>query len=172
MNNEIIITHASHEKIIEVTPSHDCEYYLGCLFFAPEGNTYNLTNRCEYQYNLKISEDAILRTKGIFFKYTGNEEPILSVISDLCNHFYLDPENEVHVQLCKDLLDESESPYTVDIKSYGDSPYDEGGSDWIIQQHQGILAHLLGYDCAESYDEQGTVYIAYCVDREMEEVKM
>ena len=36
---------------------------------------------------------------------------------------------------------------------------------WYVQQNMGLLAHALGYEAAEDHDEQGTVYVAYCVDR-------
>lgn len=42
---------------------------------------------------------------------------------------------------------------------------DFGMDQWVLQQFQGIMAHKLGYDCAQSEDEQDVVYIAYCVDR-------
>ena len=57
----MIITHASHKKIKKVVADHDCEFYKDCLFFADQGNTYNLTGRCEFQYNLTVDENKIIK---------------------------------------------------------------------------------------------------------------
>ncbi|EUD05550.1 hypothetical protein [Providencia alcalifaciens] len=76
----------------------------------------------------------------------------------------LDVDDDVIAQL----LDESISVWDNDF-NYSHS-YDDGEASWAIQQYQGILAHKLGYDCARLTDEQGTVYIAYCVGRPLLEV--
>lgn len=158
----MIITHASHERITEVKDIVDYDLpYKGCLFFGDEGNTYNLNMECKFQYNLEV--ENIIRTKRFFYEHDTNEEAVQEVFemmrNDLC---MFDADDSV----LADLLDETTSIHD-DEEFNGDYAH----VDWSIQQFQGILAHKLGYDCAESFDEQGTVYISYCVGREMQEVK-
>ena len=38
--------------------------------------------------------------------------------------------------------------------------------DWFIQAQQGKVAKLMGYEAAEAWDEQGTVYIVPMLGRE------
>lgn len=157
----MIITHASSEKITEVKSHVAFDLpYKGCLFFGDEGNSYNLT-KCNFQYNLEV--ENIIRTKRFFYEHDTNEEAVQEVFDMMRNDLCLfDADDSV----LADLLDETTSIHD-DTEFTGDSAY----ADWSIQQFQGILAHKLGYDCAESFDEQGTVYIAYCVNREMQEVE-
>lgn len=61
-------------------------------------------------------------------------------------------------ELCE-LLDETSGTHELDAEAA-----------WLVQQYQGILAHRLGYDACESIDENGVVFIVYCVDCNLEEV--
>ncbi|MBP6121074.1 hypothetical protein [Providencia sp.] len=158
----MIITHASSERIEEVKSSvFYAPFFKGCLFFASEGNEYNLAGECHYQYNLEVNN--IIEVESFFSHHDITEAAVQQVISMVRD----DLEIEVSDEEIAALLDNSES-----IRDFEFSGYDDAGeADWAIQQYQGILSHKLGYDCAQSSDEQGTVYIAYCVGREMKEVE-
>lgn len=156
----MIITHASDRKITKISSSMG-DALRGCLFFAAEGNTYNLTGECNFQYNLDVSEDKIIEARRFFFEHDFNDEIILDVLNALRNELNLDCDDET----MSTIIDESS-----DIGDYVSSD-DLAVSSWLVQQYQGILAHKLGYDCVESFDEQGTVYIAYCVNRKLEEIE-
>ncbi|EMY0636050.1 MULTISPECIES: hypothetical protein [Providencia] len=158
----MIITHASSEKIEKVEDSiFYAPFFKGCLFFASEGNEYNLAGKCNYQYNIEVNN--VIEVESFFFHHNTSEDAVLEVIEMLRDDLGVDLDNDE----IANLLDNSES-----IRDFEFSGYDDAGeADWAIQQFQGILAHKLGYDCAQSSDEQGTVYIAYCVDREMQEVE-
>ncbi len=157
----MIITHAAQEKIEIITSTHDFSAYKGCLFFAAENNTYNMSGECNYQYNLDV--ENILEVRQIFYKYSHDEDIIAQVLNEMRDDLLLD--DDVSLEELADILDET----TNWLKLFDFEAEDAGEKCWIIQQYQGILAHKLGYDCAESKDEQGTVYIAYCVDRELQE---
>lgn len=158
----MIITHASSERIAEVKARNPYAMFLkGCLFFASEGNEYNLAGKCNYQYNLEVNN--IINVESFFSRHDISEDAVLEVIEMVREDLELDLDNDEIATL----LDNSESIRDFDFSGYDDA----GEADWAIQQYQGILAHKLGYDCAQSSDEQGTVYIAYCVGREMKEVK-
>ncbi len=156
----MIITHASQEKIESVTSTHDCNVYKGCLFFAAEGSTYNMISECNYQYNLDV--ENIIEVSQIFYRHSHDEDIIAQVLNKMRDDLLLD--DDMSLEELADILDET----TDCFKLFGGE--EAGEKSWIIQQYQGILAHKLGYDCAESEDEQGTVYIAYCVDRELQEL--
>lgn len=160
----MIITHASAEKI-EKVESYDvyCDCRMGCLFFAEEGNTYNLEGECNFQYNLEVKN--VLRMRSLNFKHNYEDcQIMLSVFDDMRDKFgFID---DVSDDELSELLDD-----TLSISDYEtELDKDFGMDQWVLQQFQGIIAHKLGYDCAQSEDEQGVVYIAYCVDRELEEV--
>ncbi|MEQ4674011.1 hypothetical protein ABN063_05550 [Providencia vermicola] len=158
----MIITHASSERIAEVKARNPYAMFLkGYLFFASEGNEYNLAGKCNYQYNLEVNN--IINVESFFSRHDISEDAVLEIIELVREDLELDLDNDEIAAL----LDNSES-----IRDFEFGGYDDAGeADWAIQQYQGILAHKLGYDCAQSSDEQGTVYIAYCVGREMKEVK-
>lgn len=155
----MIITHASSEKIEKITVKHNfCDFYHGCLFFAQEGNAYNMANNVEYQYDLDVKK--VFDVSRLQYEFNCEEnETILEVVNELRNLLNLELSNEEML----DILDGSVD----NVGEYTDDYQD----DWHVQQYQGILAHRLGYDCAESSDEQGTVYIAYCVGREKDLVE-
>ncbi len=156
----MIITHASQEKIESVISTHDCSAYKGCLFFAAEGNTYNMNGECNFQYNLDV--ENIIEVSQIFYKYSHDEDIIVHVLNEMRDDLL--PDDDMSLEELADILDE-----TTDCFELFDAE-DAGEKSWIVQQYQGILAHKLGYDCAEGKDEQGAVYIAYCVGRELQEL--
>ncbi len=152
------ITHASQSKIEQVNDFDAMtEAYKGCLFFAHDGNTYNMAGECNYQYSLNV--ENVIHVSDLFFNHS--HEDVL--IADLLDDLRIDLALECDLEEMSNILDG-----TRDVTDYNTRNDDE--AVWIVQQYQGILAHKLGYDCAESEDEQGTVYIAYCVDRELQEV--
>ncbi len=158
----MIITHASQEKIEIVTSTHDCNAYRGCLFFAAEGNTYNMISECNFQYNLDV--ENIIEVSQIFYRHSHDEDIIAQVLNEMRDELALG--DDVSLEELADILDET----TDCLKLFDFEAEDACEQPWIIQQYQGILAHKLGYDCAESKDEQGAVYIAYCVDRKLQEL--
>jgi len=159
----MIITHASAEKIERVTNrSIYSTTQLGCLFFADEGNTYNLANNCRYQYNLDIDENNILELHRVQYEHSHEDEVVAAILEQFAAAVDLDTD-ELGLETIFNILDESE-----DIYDYAEQ--DDGEKSWIMQQFQGILAHKLGYDACESEDEQGCVYIVYCVDKQLDEV--
>ena len=137
------IQHNSAEKIETVKNSYDGDYLRGCLFFGNEGHTYGKT-----QYSYVIEVQSVLSIKQIWNDHNPSE--VSDLLDDLCS------ELEIDFDTACDLIDETES--LRDERS------------WLVQQYQGIIANFLGYDCAKSFDEQGTVYIAYCVNKKMEEI--
>lgn len=157
----MIITHASATKIDEVKDSvHYAPFFKGCLFFGSEDNDYNLAGRCNFQYNLDVNN--VIRASRFFYEHDTDEKEVQVVFNMMRDDFGINVDDSE----LADLLDG-----TTNISEYEHSYEDDGQANWAIQQFQGILAHKLGYDCAESFDEQGTVYIAYCVNREMQEVE-
>ncbi|MBQ0211491.1 hypothetical protein ROW55_022160 [Providencia rettgeri] len=157
----MVITHPSAEKVIEVTSKNPYTPFLkGCLCFGQEGNEYNLAGKCNYQYNLEVNH--IINVDAFFIHHDISESIVLDVIKMVREDLELDLDNDEIAAL----LDNSESIRNFEFSGYND----DGEADWAIQQYQGILAHKLGYDCAKSTDEQGTVYIAYCVGRPLLEV--
>ncbi|MEX9782224.1 hypothetical protein AB7315_21585 [Providencia manganoxydans] len=158
----MIITHASAERITEVKARSPYALFLkGCLFFAAEGNEYNLAGECNYQYNLEVNN--IIDVESFFSHHDIAEQAVQQVIELVRD----DLEIEASDEEIAELLSNESSIRDFEFNGYDD----EGEADWAIQQYQGILAHKLGYDCAKSSDEQGVVYIAYCVGREMQEVE-
>lgn len=158
----MIITHASSERIEEVKSSvYYAPFFKGCLFFASEGNEYNLVGECNYQYNLDVNN--VIEVDSFFSHHDITEKAVKEVIEMVRD----DLEIEASDEDIAELLSGESSVRDFEFNGYDD----DGEADWAIQQYQGILAHKLGYDCAQSFDEQGTVYIAYCVGREMNEVK-
>lgn len=63
----MLITHASFNKITEVTKDMDVSFLKGCLCFGHEGNEYNLS-ACNYQYNIEV--ENIIDTKSFFIGTT------------------------------------------------------------------------------------------------------
>lgn len=156
----MVITHASAVKITEVTSKNPYAPFLkGCLCFGIEGNEYNLAGQCNYQYNLVVGN--VIEIESIFYRHHVSEDAVTTVIQMVREDLELNLDNDEIAAL----LDNSQS-----VRNYDHSYSDDGEADWAIQQYQGILAHKLGYDCAKSTDEQGTVYIAYCVGRPLLEV--
>lgn len=123
----MIITHASQDKITKIE-SHDvfCECRMGCLFFAEEGNTYNLSGECNYQYNLEV--DNVLRMSSLNFKHNYEECRIIqSVFADMRDKFgFID---EVSDDELSELLDNtlSISDYETEIDK------DFGMDQWVLQ---------------------------------------
>lgn len=156
----MIITHASQSKINEIDSSYS-EAQLGCLFFASEGNEYNLAAECNFQYNLDV--ENILEMRRLNYQHDFSECEIMRDVFD-----------DVRCALGLDCDDEEISEILDDTNSVFDyeTSIDSGVASWLVQQFQGILAHKLGYDCAESNDERGVVYIAFCVDRKLEEIAL
>lgn len=152
----MIITHASSQKIESVKPAF--HHLLGCLHFAGEGNTYNMAGDCAYQYNIEV--DNVVRATRFWYEIDEECEKAVAVIEALSAAIDVDAEQAY--QLLEESLFTHEMP---------EFELDNGEAGWVVQQYQGILANEFGFDCCESFDEQGTLYIAYCVDREMEEVK-
>lgn len=157
----MIITHASKERITNVK-SYDSysSVVKGCLFFGGENNDYNLAGECNYQYNLDVENILVMSKLNYDFDYSENEI-IQSVFESFRNELDLDLDDEE----ISEIFDETNM-----IADSENSNEDE--CEWILQQYQGILAHKLGFDCAQAFDEQGTVYIAYCADRELTEIKL
>ncbi len=158
----MIITHASYQQITEVSDDRG-DYHRGCLFFAAKGNTYNLANNCVYQYDLNIDKERVLSVNVLFSRYSKKNEIVFDVAESLASDLGLEWEDKEVVNQAIDLLSEEKS-----VEDFGL----RGEMQWLVQQYQGILADELGYDCFESTDEQGAVYIAYCVDRKLTEIKV
>ena len=153
------ITHASKERITNVkTYDSYSSVVKGCLFFGGENNDYNLAGECNYQYNLNVENILVMSKLNYDFDCSENEI-IQSVFESFRSELDLDLDDEE----ISEIFDETNM-----IADYENSNEDE--CEWILQQYQGILAHKLGFDCAQAVDEQGTVYIAYCVDRELTEI--
>ncbi|WP_419207987.1 hypothetical protein ACN08S_08825 (plasmid) [Photobacterium leiognathi subsp. mandapamensis] len=129
---------------------------MGCLFFAEEGNTYNLAGECNYQYNLEV--ENVLRMRSLNYKHNYTECSVMqSVFADMRDKFgFID---EVSDDELSELLDD-----TLSISDYETELLDKdfGMDQWVLQQFQGIIAHKLGYDCAQSEDEQG-LFISHIV---------
>ncbi len=151
----MIITHASYEKIEKVSRALDGPL-RGCLFFGYEGNTYNLT-QCNFQYNLEVDEDNTIKACRFFYEHSEDEAEVLEVLGMMRSEVLTPFDEMSDSELCE-LLDETQGTHGLDMEAA-----------WLVQQYQGILAHKLGYDACESFDEQGVVFIAYCVDRELRE---
>lgn len=152
----MIITHASNEKIEKISSRLDGPL-RGCLFFGYEGNTYNLT-KCNFQYNLEIDEGNTIEARRFFYEHSENEVVVLEVLEMMRTEVFASFDEMSDSDLCE-LLDETQGTHELDMEAA-----------WLVQQYQGILAHKLGYDACESFDEQGVVFIVYCVDRKLEEV--
>jgi hypothetical protein len=142
------IQHNSPEKIKKVERNYS-SCLLGCLCFASEGHEYSL-NGSKDEYSYIIDVENILEINRIWFQHEVEE--VKDLIEEMCDDLGLEEQ-----EAC-DLIDETEHIM------------DDAEGSWTVQQYQGKIAHALSYDCAESEDEQGVVYIAYCVDREMEEI--
>lgn len=169
----MIITHASNKKIEQVNDVYFGTPFLkGCLCFGAEGNEYNLAGDCKYQYNIEV--ESIIPVKSFFFRHSYDEPAVQEVFKLIREDLEL--ESHISDETIANLLDDSEFIHIRNFQSdddYSPIPHrysDDGEACWAIQQYQGILAHKLGYDCARSTDEQGTVYIAYCVGRPLLEV--
>ena len=160
----MIITHASATKIETVKSyrSYENDVYRGCLFFGSEDNDYNLACDVKFKYNLEVNEDKVIRVSRFFYEHSHEESIVAEVLNDLRDELGLECDDEE----MSEIIDE-----TNDIYEYV-TTVDSGNASWLVQQYQGILAHKLGYDCAVAFDEQGVVYIAYCVGRELEEVAL
>lgn len=155
----MIITHASAEKIEKVeTYSVFNNCHKGCLFFAGEGNDYNLAGYVEFQYNLDVNEDNIIEVRRFWYEHEETEPAVQEVFEMMRDDvFGWDEHSDEQLMELLDATTEAGS---------------DAEADWAVQQYQGILAHKLGYDCAKAVDEQGAVWIAYCVGREMQEIAL
>lgn len=155
----MIITHASATKIETVKEyrSYENDVHRGCLFFGDEGNDYNLACDVNFKYNLEVNEDKVIRVSQFFYAHSHEDSAVTAVLDDLRDELGLECDDEE----MSEILDETNSIFDYETSVSSDI------ASWLVQQYQGILAHKLGYDCAESEDEQGVVYIAYCVEREM-----
>ncbi len=163
----MVITHASQDKITKViNEDFLCDCRMGCLFFGGEGNTYNLAAECNYQYNIDV--ENVLEMRRLNYKHNFEECEIMKdVFADMRITF--DFTDDATDEELSELLDETLS--IDDFENVFVRREEWGMDQWVLQQFQGIIAHKLGYDCAEAEDEQGTVYIAYCVDRKLTEIK-
>ncbi len=99
----MIITHASQEKIEIVTSTHDCNAYRGCLFFAAEGNMYNMISECNFQYNLDV--ENIIEVSQIFYRHSHDEDIIVQVLNEMRDDLLLD--DDVSLEELADILDET-----------------------------------------------------------------
>jgi len=143
------VTHASATRIENVTHTVGDSPLRGCLFFGEEDNTYNLAGDCACQYSIDI--ENVLEVRRLAYQY----EP--SDVADFLER----------------MRDESEFFDATDEELFDllaeETQADDAGASWLVQQYQGLLADNLGFDAAESVDEQGVVYIAYCVGRKLQE---
>lgn len=154
----MIITHASATKIETVESNYTYSNCLkGCLFFAGEGNEYNLAGEAAFQYNLNVDEDKIIKVSRFWYEHEESEQAVQDVFEMMRDDVF--GWYEYSDEQLAELLDATETEA-------------DGEADWAVQQYQGILAHKLGYDCAVAFDEQGVVYIAYCVGRELQGVAL
>jgi len=144
----MIITHSSASKIenIEV---EGFGVRQGCLFFGYEDNEYNLAGECNYKYSLDV-EDTI-EARLFFHKHDVSE------LSDLIEDMELDLEVSRDEAIA--LLEEEGEVFDAE-------------QAWSVQQYQGKAGHMLGYDAVESFDEQGVVFIVFCGDKSLKEVKV
>lgn len=158
----MIITHASATKIKEVKAyrPYECDVYRGCLFFGGEDNDYNLACDVNFKYNLEVDEDKVIRVSRFFYEHSHEESVVAEVLNDLRDELGLVCDDEE----MSEIIDETNDIFDYETRVDGDI------ASWLVQQYQGILAHKLGYDCAVAFDEQGVVFIAYCVGRDLDEV--
>lgn len=154
----MIIQHNSATKI-EKVKSYFSDDLLGCLCFGAEGHQYNLAGNVKYSYTIEIDEGNILDISRVWNKHNSDSLPAEaeSVISDVQDAFGVDRDRVLN------FLDGS------DTDTECGTDYSGMSASWYVQQSMGLLAHSLGYDAAEDRDEQGTVYVVYCVDRELTE---
>ena len=153
------IQHNSMTKI-EKVESFFGEDLLGCLCFGEEGHDYNLAQKINYRYILDIDEDNSLDMERIWFCHDSDKLPAQAedIIQEMMDDLNCDRDRIL------DFLDAS------DTDCENGTIYSGFCAGWYIQQNMGLIAHALGYDAAVDEDEQGTVYVVYCIDKELQEV--
>ena len=156
----MIIQHNSATKI-EKVESFFGDDLLGCLCFASEGHGYNLANSVKYSYTIEVDEEKILHMPSVWYRHNSDElnNDAEEIVCDVMQALCVDRDRALN------LLDGTDR----DVENGTD--YSGFCAGWYVQQSMGLLANALGYDAAEDHDEQGAVYIAYCVDRNMSEIK-
>jgi len=142
------VYHTSSEKIKNITKSGR---FGDCLFFSSE--VYQMNNSAIYTYSIEL-KNAIEVSR---FFYDDNCDKLDSIVESIMNIVECDKET------AENLLDESVNIFNIIDDCEIASEY-----SWTIQGMQGEAARLLGYDSAESEDEQGTVYIVSMSGREKE----
>ena len=155
------IQHNSIERIGKVE-RYFGDDLLGCLCFAEEDHDYNLGTDYNYSYLIDVEEDNILDMTRVWMLHDSDN--LSSGVEDIIEEMMEDLGCERDRVL--NFLNGSDVDYAVGTEDY--SGFSAG---WYVQQSMGLLAHALGYDAAEDHDEQGVVYVVYCVDREMKEVE-
>jgi len=155
----MIIQHNSMAKIEKVETLFG-EDLLGCLCFGDEGHDYNLAQEVNYRYILDIDEDNIIDMRRLWYKHDSDNLPkdaediIQSMIDDL----------NVDRERILDLLDAS------DTDAENGTTYSGFSAGWYVQQSMGLMADALGYDAAVDSDEQGIVWVVYCVGKDLKEI--
>jgi len=153
----MIVQHNSIAKI-EKVESFFGEDLLGCLCFGEEGHDYNLAGEVNYRYVIDI--DSVLDMSRVWFHHDSDNvsRAVEDVIQDVVDSLDCDRDRAL------DFLDGS------DTDCENGTNYSGFSAGWYVQQSMGLLAHALGYDAAADDDEQGVVYVVYCVDRELQAV--
>lgn len=144
------IFHTSPEAITNIDDFD--RMFDDCLFFSRR--VYVMTRVADYKvYSLEIADENIIEVGRFFYlddcdKLSG----LVDEIKELCDCDSDDAE---------ELLSER-----ADIYDFIDDATDAAEASWKIQALQGKAAKLLGYEAAQSEDEQGTVYIVPMLGRE------
>jgi len=132
------IIHTSPEKIENI---NNKGIFGDCLFFSSE--EYTMTqSETVYVYSLEISEEQICHVSDLY------DEEIVAHIANVLSISHEEAEN---------------------VLTGRNTAWDYGGDgedDWWVQGKQGECAKKMGFESAESIDEQGTVYIVSMTGRE------
>ena len=137
------VYHTSPDKIEKITKNG---LFADCLFFSETPYSMSISNVHTYKINvktIKVSE----------FFYNDDCEKLNNIVNDIMTYFNTDKET------AENLLDST-------IESWELS--DETEDNFYIQAKQGEAGKIIGYDGAESEDEQGTVYIIPMFERELD----
>jgi len=157
---KMIIQHNSFDKIDKIERFFG-EDLLGCLCFGEEGHDYNLANQVNFKYVIDIDDENVLEMSRVWFCHDSEElsRQAEEVIQDLMDVLDTDRARAL------DFFDGSDTDCETNTNYSGFS------AGWYVQQSMGLLAHALGYDAALDKDEQGDVFVVYCVERELQEVE-
>ena len=150
-----IIYHTSPSKIEKIKDRKG--NFKDSLFFSAD--EYSMSSGKTTTYAMDIDNMEFLSPSQFF--YDDDYEKLNDIVSDVEN--YADVDNE----MAQGLLDGSEDPF--EIIEDGEMA---GDLSWFIQGKQGESAKILGYDGAESEDEQGTVYIVPMIGRESDLIEV